>query len=111
MTQVPDDATADPWQIIADLRRKLDERTAERDEEQAQKAAMAEVLEVVNASPGDLGPVFDAMLEKAMRLCDAAFGTLDTYDGQLFNTIAVRGVPAAFTEFRSKNPPDYGPGT
>src|SRR5436309_8507219 len=46
-----------------------------------------------------------------MRLCDAAFGHLDTYDGKSFHTGAMRGVPAAFAQFRSQTPPSYGPGT
>src|SRR5713101_3372181 len=99
MTQMLDDAAADPSQIIADLQRKLDERTTERDEALAQQTATTEVLEVINRSPGDLAPVFDAMLEKACRLCEAEFGTLWTYNGEHMHASASRGAPPAYAEF------------
>jgi hypothetical protein len=59
--RMPDDAQADLRQTLVELRRQLEERTAERDEALAREAALGEVLQVINASPGNLAPVFDAV--------------------------------------------------
>jgi two-component system NtrC family sensor kinase len=98
-------------QTIAELELRLQASLTERDELMQQQAATNEVLQVINASSGDLAPVFEAILERAMRLCEAEFGLLATYDGGQIRTVAARGVPQAFAEFRKNNPPDYGPGT
>src|SRR5437763_9141591 len=101
MTATLDDEVADLRRANAELQRRLDEALAERDEGEAQKTAMAEILEVINASPGDLASVFDAMLEKALRLCDAAFGVLVVDDGNTVAPAAMRGLPDRFVEYLS----------
>jgi len=96
---MPDDAQIDPSKTIAALRRELDARTVERDEALAQQAAISEILQIINSSPGDLAPVFVAMLNKATRLCEADFGILMTYDGESFHTVALHGVPQAYADY------------
>jgi GAF domain-containing protein len=83
----------------------------ERDEALEQQAATVEVLKVISASPGNLTPVFDAMLEKAMRLCKAAFGSLWTLNGDRFQPVAHHGVPAQYAEYLAREVPAAGPGT
>jgi GAF domain-containing protein len=111
---MPADAAAsspsvpDLQQRIEMLEADLRARTAERNEAVEQQAATTEVLRVINASAGNLQPVFDTIVEHAMTLCDAAFGMFGTFDGQHLQTVATRGVPEAFVQFRLSNPPEYG---
>ena len=96
MSATPDNTLTDPERLIADLLRQLAECKAERDEALEQQTATAEVLQVINASPGDLAPVFDAILEKAHRLCGAETGSLVTYDGERFRALATHGYPEEY---------------
>src|SRR6516225_2291378 len=104
MTATLDDEVVDLRRANAELQRRLDEALAERDESLHRETATTEVLQVINSSPGNLNPVFDTMLEKAMRLCGAAFGFMTVIDGEQSRTVAARGVPAAYAAFRERNP-------
>jgi signal transduction histidine kinase len=77
----------------ANLEHKVDLRTRELTESLEQQTATSEVLSVISSSPGDLAPVFDAMLKSATRLCEANFGTLFLRDGGVLRLVA-KNVPA-----------------
>ncbi len=85
--------------------------TRERDEALEREKATAEVLRIISASPGDVKPVFDAILANATRLCEAKFGTLYLYNGRTFSTAATHNAPAAYVKFRMRGPIRAGPGT
>jgi GAF domain-containing protein len=95
----------------ARLLNELRQRTTDLSESLKQQTATSEVLRVISSSPGALAPVFDAMLEKAMHLCEAAFGGLWMVEGDRYHAVALRGVPQAYAAFLAERTEIPGPGT
>ena len=83
--------------------------TRELNEALERQAATSQVLEVISGSPGDLQAVFVAVLENAVRLCDANFGMLWQCEGKGFRCIALHNAPSAFSEDLQKEPVVYPP--
>ena len=80
------------------LLNELRQRTNDLSESLEQQTATSEVLSVISSSPGELQPVFQAMLENAVKLCDAKFGMLNLFDGEVFRNVAVHNVPPAYAD-------------
>jgi GAF domain-containing protein/anti-sigma regulatory factor (Ser/Thr protein kinase) len=93
------------------LFKELRARNVEITESLEQQTATADILRVISSSPTDLQPVFDTILEKATRLCDAHFGMLGLYDGGKYQHVAHRGGSPAFLEhvYRAPFHPDTTP--
>ena len=87
-----------------DLEEKLARAQRERDEALEQQTATSEVLQVISSSPGELDPVFEAVLASAVRICDAKFGVLLLCESVGFRTVALHNAPPAFAEERRRNP-------
>jgi two-component system, NtrC family, sensor kinase len=82
---------------IARLRRELEEA-------REQQTAASEVLRVISSSPGDLKPVFAAMLENAVRICDSKFGNIYRWDGEAMHLLAAHNSPPAIVDHRRRTP-------
>jgi GAF domain-containing protein len=86
--------------LLTELRESLEQQTA-----------TADVLKVISSSPGELEGVFQAMLANATRLCEAQFGILYRYDGQVFRAEGLYNVAPAFADYLRRDPPRPGPGS
>jgi GAF domain-containing protein/anti-sigma regulatory factor (Ser/Thr protein kinase) len=92
------------------LKLKMEALERERETGQAltealeQQRATSEVLSVISRSPGDLGPVFEAMLANAVRLCEASFGNLLLYDGDAFRHVALHNAPPGWAAEQERDP-------
>src|SRR5262249_17676398 len=90
---------------------KVARLTRERDEALEQQAAASEVLRVISSSPADLQPVFEAMLDNAVRICDALVGGICRWDGHALHHVAVKSQKPAFAELLIRTPIHPNPNT
>ena len=86
------------------LLNELRQRTDDLSEALEQQTATSEVLKVISSSPGDLKPVFNALLDNAVRICGAKFGNMLLVEGQAFRHVALHGAVSAYSELRKREP-------
>jgi two-component system, NtrC family, sensor kinase len=91
-------------QQLENCRRDLTEAREHLSEALEQQTATSEVLQVISRSPGELEPVFQAMLKNAVRTCDAKFGTLYLREADTFRMVATHNAPAAYVDARRREP-------
>jgi GAF domain-containing protein len=96
---------------LVELKKQLEERTRELAEAREQQTATSEVLRVISGTPGELEPVFNAMLENATRICEANFGVFFRFNDDFFHATAMLGVPSAFADFLRGGPFIADPGS
>jgi signal transduction histidine kinase len=89
---------------VHDLERTLDARTRELTESLEQQTATSEVLRAISSSPGELESVFQTMLAKAVHICEASFGNLLLYDGEVFRHVALHNAPPAWAAEQQRDP-------
>src|SRR5262249_52768807 len=88
----------------AGLKAKAARLASELSESLEQQTATSEVLRVISSSQGELEPVFQATLEKAVRICDAKFGNVYRWDGDALNLVAWHNTPSSLIEQRRRAP-------
>ena len=97
-----------PDSSVADLQAQIERQARELEEAREREAAASEVLRVISSSPGELDPVFSAMLENATRICGANFGGMFRFENATVRIIAKIGLPQKFFEALQRS--DLSPG-
>ena len=90
--------------VIPEWSVRLRQRTADLTEALEQQTATSDLLQVISGSPGDLEPVFQAMLENAVGICGANFGNMFLYEDDAFRTVAMFNAPEAYANARMGAP-------